>query len=577
MKQLKAKELHPRDCVGPEWDEARAKEIASWETHGVFERTTMELVPRGGKPLPVRWVYTRKDNGTAKARLTLRGDIEARRFRQAGDESPQTDSPTVSRLGFRMFLALCAIFRWRVNAFDVPTAFLQQETDYTDRDLYVRPPPEARRTDGEVWWLRKLAYGLGDAPRAWYLSFAGWIATVTKGTPYVAKRNPADPCIWAFYHGDRLVGHLAMHVDDGAFAGTDAFTKWFRQVLTAKYGVKEYKTKEFRICGLNLKQDSDFTIRLDQSHYADMLDEIPASRERVRAGGTLTPTEVTEVQRAVGAVNWLATQTRPDLSFGVSELASLGNVDSDMATAFKKANKLVRRAKRNRDFGLVFRPLGTDVDDLVLRYWSDASWANMPGLKSQSGQVFALTTKPTDAKQTHVYGTILHWRSQRIKRVCRSTFAGETLSATDALDFAIFVNDMLVSWTSATHIPTYGYSDCNSLVQNIHMIDPHVTEKRLKLDIVGLHDAVCGDSDATSAEPTRIDDILWTDTRIMLADPLTKEMETSEMQGWFQTGWLPIAYDGPNPKSSMTKRADSQKLLDAMLSMRLVDPTDIYG
>jgi hypothetical protein len=54
-------------------------------------------------------------------------------------------------------------------------------------------------------------------------------------------------------------------------------------------------------------------------------------------------------------------------------------------------------------------------------------------------------------------------------------------------------------------------------------------------------------------------------------------METSEMQGWFQTGWLPIAYDGPNPKSSMTKRADSQKLLDAMLSMRLVDPTDIYG
>ena len=191
MKELKSKELHPKQCVGKEWDESRKREIDSWTEHDVFRRIRRHQVPGGIKTLPIRWVYTRKDSGKAKSRLTLRGDIESRRIYAAGEEAPPTDSPTVSRVAFRIFVALAAMLGWVLWSFDVPTAFLQQEYHHIaarGRPLYVQPPPEARLTEDEVWILNKIAYGMGDAPRAWYLSFSTWIEETLGGSATLSTR-----------------------------------------------------------------------------------------------------------------------------------------------------------------------------------------------------------------------------------------------------------------------------------------------------------------------------------------------------------------------------------------------------
>ena len=93
----------------------------------VYEKTTRAALPHGVKPIHTRWVYTVKDDGSYKSRLTTRGDVETRRDKAAGVEAVPADSPTVSSKALRMFFALTAFFHWHIDSFDVPTAFLQQD------------------------------------------------------------------------------------------------------------------------------------------------------------------------------------------------------------------------------------------------------------------------------------------------------------------------------------------------------------------------------------------------------------------------------------------------------------------
>ena len=60
----------------------------------------------------------------------------------------------------------------------------------------------------------------------------------------------------------------------------------------------------------------------------------------------ISATEVTETRQLIGQLNWLATQTRPDISCDVSELSSMlkqGNVE-----CLKQDNRVVTKAKKEK-------------------------------------------------------------------------------------------------------------------------------------------------------------------------------------------------------------------------------------
>ena len=74
MKQIKSRVVPPRLAVGPEWDKARDKEMDSWAEWKAYTWRLKADFP--GEPVcdPLL-VYTRKEDGTAKARCTLRGAL----------------------------------------------------------------------------------------------------------------------------------------------------------------------------------------------------------------------------------------------------------------------------------------------------------------------------------------------------------------------------------------------------------------------------------------------------------------------------------------------------------------------
>ena len=560
MRQLRPREVSASEAKGPGWDRARDKEWSSWKTHKVYKK--LPRLPPNVKATPCRWVYCVKDDGSLKARLTVRGDIEKRRT--ANDI--RTDSPTASRKSVRLFCALTAQLSWHMESFDVPTAFLQQSEIFNAErgiPLYLKPPRECwEEGDDEntVWLCLKTPYGCADAPRAWFASFQAWAKTIG-GQPL-----PLEPCVLTFRNQQgQLEGHVVLHVDDGMMAGTEEFLRRMRKHLREKYSVGTFSRDRFKFCGLWLSRSSDGTISMSQEKYCDMIEPIKVTRHRAaETSDQLTDDEVRSVQAIAGSINWLATQTRPDLSLAVSELVGILAHDKTVR-ALKHANKVVSQAHTSKSSHIIFRRLPCSIMDLSVRVYTDASWANMPGLRSQSGQVFVLSAPGDDES---FKGNAIHWRSSRIKRVCRSTFAAETLSFVDAMDEGIATAQLLQQWIrpkSEKQVEVEMLTDCRSLVDSMQQISPSATEKRLELDLLSIKENI---------EQLGLK-ITWIDTKLQVADPLTKRMDTMNMMTVLMKGIYERICELGYP--ACEKLTSAQHYLITMLSLAPPDTFDVYG
>ena len=49
MRELRAKEIPARECVGKEWDDSRLREHQSWQDNKVYVRRRRSDLPRGTK------------------------------------------------------------------------------------------------------------------------------------------------------------------------------------------------------------------------------------------------------------------------------------------------------------------------------------------------------------------------------------------------------------------------------------------------------------------------------------------------------------------------------------------------
>jgi len=169
--------VHDGDFTPDELKMAREAEINGWKESHVFDLADgkqARLEQRQGKAaiISVRWVNTRKDDGTAKSRLVALGYQDPR-------QDIDSNSPTASADGFRAFLTTSLALGLDVVLGDVRQAYLNADLLST-MPIYIRPPPEYRQGD-LLWRLLKAVYGLADAGTAWFecikaaLISCGWI------------------------------------------------------------------------------------------------------------------------------------------------------------------------------------------------------------------------------------------------------------------------------------------------------------------------------------------------------------------------------------------------------------------
>ena len=207
------------------------------------------------------------------------------------------------------------------------------------------------------------------------------------------------------------------------------------------------------------------------------------------------------MRSAIGKISWLATQTRPDLAYDVCELSTSlkhGTVD-----LLLKANKVMKKAKYNKVF-LHFPPL--DLSNLVVRYYADASFGNLPDGSSQGGAFVELVSGSKSAP--------IDWQSRKLSRIPRSTLSAETISMVDGMESAIIAGKMLseMIYNSDSHVPVEGITDNYSLFQVAHATTS-VKEKRLRIELSILREAIYKNECK----------LKWVTSGNQLADCLTKK------------------------------------------------------
>ena len=107
------------------------------------------------------------------------------------------------------------------------------------------------------------------------------------------------------------------------------------------------------------------------------------------------------------------------------------------------------------------------------------------------------------------------WKSNKIRRVARSTITAETLALLDAIDCVIFVRKFLQTLLKLDSecIPAYCFIDSKSLAETV-LSNSAVLEKRLRIDIAAIREVL---------ENGLVSNISWVSGKQMLADSLTKK------------------------------------------------------
>ena len=202
-----------RNHNDPKILEAKKKEIEKMNEFGALE--TIEDIGQENI-VPTKWVVSvieNDDKGTKeegfKARLVIRGDLES------GVETIRRDSPTILKHTLRLLLHISRQHDWQLRCGDIRSAFLQGMD--VEREILVKPPPEAELPDRSLWRLKKSVYGTADGGRLFYLRLK------SEAQALGMQILDGDQALFFMIRDGELIGAIGMHFDDLLFSGNALF------------------------------------------------------------------------------------------------------------------------------------------------------------------------------------------------------------------------------------------------------------------------------------------------------------------------------------------------------------------
>lgn len=131
-------------------------------------------------------------------------------------------------------------------------------------------------------------------------------------------------------------------------------------------------------------------------------------------------------REAVGALNYLAITTRPDIAYAVNRFAQFNNCPSPHNIKQLKAK--FKYLKGTRDVGIIYK----QSSKLTVQTYSDSDWASdKDSRKSRSGYYVAIN------------GSHVTWSSRKQSIVALSTCEAEFISVCQATQETLFIQNLL--------------------------------------------------------------------------------------------------------------------------------------
>ena len=349
------------------WHKAALDEIQALVENGTFE---LVQLPPGRKAIGSRWVFKVKKNADGSIERH-KGRVVAQGYSQRpGFDFTETFAPTPKWAALRAILALAALENLHLESVDISSAFLNGELE---EEVYMRQPPGfEEKGPNWVWRLLKSIYGLKQAGRCWHKK-------LNKAFEDMGfHRILCEHSIWIYRKEDvRII--IPVFIDDMTIASNskEAIDN-VKQQLRQHFKLRELGTTSW-LLGVEIIRDrSKRTLSLNQRQYILTLLErfgfsdvntvstpIDPGLKLSSAMSPGTPSEIEEMRnvpylQAVGSLMYLATATRPDISYAVGVLARFSK--NPGPTHWKAVKHVFRYLKGTLDYKLTYAPNPTSPE-----------------------------------------------------------------------------------------------------------------------------------------------------------------------------------------------------------------------
>jgi hypothetical protein len=360
-----------RSPYAEEWKAAADEEYAA-----LLRNNTWEIVklPPGKKPIGSRWVWLikRKSDGSIdrfKARLVAQGFSQ-----KPGLDYVEVFAPTCRMASLRLILAIAAIEDLHIHSIDISNAYLNGELE---EEIYMKQPEGYHVGDPDcVCHLKKGLYGLKQAGRQWNkklhstLIYMGYQRLQSDYSIYIYAKDGVRLIMPVFVDDITLVSNSQEKIDSTITELQKHFK--LRNLGPTTYLLGIQITRNRSLHSLSLSQHQYIVDILDRFGMADckpISTPMEPGLVLTQAMAPSTPEEKAEMakypyQNAVGALNYLATCTRPDIAYSVSVLARFNS--NPGFHHWKAVKHLFRYLQGTKDFKLVYGP--DDSSNLFTSY-----------------------------------------------------------------------------------------------------------------------------------------------------------------------------------------------------------------
>ena len=443
------------------WIAAINLELEGLIANDTWEYITFDSLPAGVNIMRCHYVFTLKRNPDGsierfKARLVADGNTQ-----KWGIDFNRVFSTVIRTSTLRLMLIIAAAFGYSLTQVDIKQAYLQATV--TER-LYMHVPEglSNRDTKGRrlVCKLKRSIYGLRQAGREWGICLSTYL------TGYGFTRSHIDTCLYILKRGSSSVW-LAIYVDDIVVMDNDSSLR--NQVikdLNSRFTLTDKGVLSW-ILGISISRDLNAkTLSMSQELYVgDLLDRFASFLNHSRsyqspldegfridkadmpAPGSYEHEQMKDVRPVymslIGGLIWLATMTRHDIAFAVSQLARV--LTNPGQRHFDAAIRVLLYLKSTRNRPLEYKP----NTDLTFSVFVDSDWSTN---YSCSGAYFLFMGCP------------FHWFSKMQHSVSLSSAESEFFGAMIALKDLIFFRELLFVLNLLAQGPTPMYTDSKSAV-----------------------------------------------------------------------------------------------------------------